>query len=423
MLIVPGAGAATIDVTDPADDFFASPGGTCALREAVQAANTDADFGPCVRSGTGTADTIVLDGGQVYTRSRSGFDDTNQNGDLDITGRTTIEVTGEGKAAIEGNFLDRVFEVHSGGTLRGSKLIVRHGLVPFSGTSPGGGGIRVHPDARLNLRSSTLVANESAGNGGCSCGGALRTDGRTRLNRVAVNDNDAGNLAGGIAFLGGDLVVRRSSIARNDSGSSAGGIHLGGFAKTDSAIFEATTVSANFAGGEGGGFSVSPSGGPTLRATNVTISGNEANGRGGGVFLFSGMLRLNAATITRNTADADENTIGDGGGVYGSTVRLRNSIVVRNVDLNAGTEDCAGFPEDFFHNLVGRDTGCTQSAPNITTRRPRLKPLDDYGGPTMTHALRRRSPAIGEANANTAPNRDQRGVKRDARPDIGSFER
>jgi hypothetical protein len=55
--------------------------------------------------------------------------------------------------------------------------------------------------------------------------------------------------------------------------------------------------------------------------------------------------------------------------------------------------------------------------------RPKIGALAKNGGPTQTIALKKHSPAIGNANRHTAPERDQRGKKRDRRPDIGAFER
>jgi hypothetical protein len=57
-----------------------------------------------------------------------------------------------------------------------------------------------------------------------------------------------------------------------------------------------------------------------------------------------------------------------------------------------------------------------------------LGPLQDNGGPTFTHALLRRSPAInaGDPNFTPPPSNDQRGPGfrrvRNGRIDIGSYE-
>lgn len=77
------ASAATIKVTTKKDEFGSGGTPKCALREAVQAANTNKRFGGC-RKGKGT-DTIVLGRG-VYKLSIPGTgENANADGDLDTT--------------------------------------------------------------------------------------------------------------------------------------------------------------------------------------------------------------------------------------------------------------------------------------------------------------------------------------------------
>ena len=80
------------------------------------------------------------------------------------------------------------------------------------------------------------------------------------------------------------------------------------------------------------------------------------------------------------------------------------------------------------NNIVGDATGCTfgtQSTDRVGSGAspvdPRLGPLADNGGPTMTHALLDGSPAIDAADQAAAPPVDQRGAPRN--PDIGAYER
>jgi CSLREA domain-containing protein len=420
VLLAPGAAsAATIEVTDTTDDYFASPGGTCSLREAIQAANDNADFGGCARPGSGVADTIVLEGDQTYTRSRAGIDDTNVDGDLDITGPTTIEVEGQGKATIDGNDIDRVIEVRPGARLTGSGLILTNGEVTFGQPQAGGGGIL--NGGRLVLRSTRVTGNEApSGPSGCPCGGAIYAlGGRVNLEKVLLTDNSAQQSGGGIAAFDGEVTVLSSTIARNQSQSGAG------LTATVPVTMRGSTVSGNDATGtsmNAGGGGVRASGGP-VTLTNSTVSGNEAYVNGGGIDSDDGAIRLHAVTVTANTADADGNGTGHGGGIVGET-GIRNSIVSRNSDLNPTdpAPDCFVSQDDPGHNLVGRGTGCAEGGSNIATNRPKLRPLADYGGPTETHALRPESRAVGKAGQ-TAPPRDQRGVRRDAHPDIGAFER
>jgi CSLREA domain-containing protein len=56
------ASAAVITVTTGLDEFDTTPNATCSLREAIQSANTDGDFGGCTGSGIYGNDTIVFYG-------------------------------------------------------------------------------------------------------------------------------------------------------------------------------------------------------------------------------------------------------------------------------------------------------------------------------------------------------------------------
>ena len=179
-------------------------------------------------------------------------------------------------------------------------------------------------------------------------------------------------------------------------------------------------TSPNFGGG---GIAIQSFDNASLKATNVTVARNTSAAEGGGVFSYAGAIRLNAATITGNTALTNAVAAG-GGGIAGSGVLTRNSIIAGNTDENrAATNDCFLTSGGVDHNLVGIGTGCFENAPNVKTSNPKLGPLANNGGPTKTIALLKGSPAIGHADRKTAPKRDQRGVKRDARPDIGAYER
>ena len=82
LLPPPVAHAAAINVTTTLDEYGAAGAG-CSLREAIQAANTDAAFGGCTAGNS--ADTINLPAG-TYTLTRAGVDeDSNATGDLDVT--------------------------------------------------------------------------------------------------------------------------------------------------------------------------------------------------------------------------------------------------------------------------------------------------------------------------------------------------
>jgi CSLREA domain-containing protein len=232
----------------------------------------------------------------------------------------------------------------------------------------------------------------------------------------------------GVALTASDLTIRNGS----DSGDGGGIDSKAGLTLTG------VTLSGNESESGGGGLNVD-SGTATL--ANVTISGNLADGSGGGLSVAGGTVILSNVTVANNTADNNADGTGDGGGisVTGGTATVSNTIVGDNTDQSTGADpkhnDCSGTLSSGGYNLVEDITGCTiggTTTGNITGVNPGLNPLADNGGPTQTHALKRKSPAVDAGNP-AAPGSggtacqatDQRGMPRPQGPrcDIGSFER
>src|SRR5262245_25512552 len=127
MLLPAAAGAATITV-DTTDDEYGD-GTDCSLREAVRAANTNANYDGCSATGYGS-DTISLGDG-TYTLSLTGEDDSNAVGDLDTLGSLVIDGTGSvGHTTISGDDATRIVDVRSGSTTL-QDLDLRDGLTPL----------------------------------------------------------------------------------------------------------------------------------------------------------------------------------------------------------------------------------------------------------------------------------------------------
>jgi hypothetical protein len=126
-------------------------------------------------------------------------------------------------------------------------------------------------------------------------------------------------------------------------------------------------------------------------------------------------------------------------------VNARNSIIAQNLHAVSAfpyyfLDDCKGglYSHDF--NLILNTNGCSITGAvshNQYEVAPELEPLNYYGGPTATHALKPTSPAVDAGNsvgcldAFSAPlATDQRGSPREAdgngdtvaRCDMGAFE-
>jgi hypothetical protein len=207
----------------------------------------------------------------------------------------------------------------------------------------------------------------------------------------------------------GNLTILNSTLTGNSvQGDFGGGVSSGGF-KTPWSVVTVinSTISGNSAQGGGG---ISNSYG-LLSIVNSTISGNSATDAGGGIFNYAGAVQITNSTISGNSA-------GSGGGVYNvpdqsgaATIETGNTIFNtgasgENIVNDGGTVTSDGY------NVCSDDGGGFLNGPGdqINTD-PLLGPLQDNGGPTLTHMPMPASPAIdaGDPNFLPPPSRDQRG--------------
>lgn len=106
---VPPAGA-TITVTSGLDNL--ADNGDCTLREAIQAANTDAAVDACP---AGNGDDLILLAPGSYGLSLEGrSEDANATGDLDILSSLVIRGGGSAATIIDANQVDRVLHILTG---------------------------------------------------------------------------------------------------------------------------------------------------------------------------------------------------------------------------------------------------------------------------------------------------------------------
>jgi CSLREA domain-containing protein len=448
LLATPAHGG-TITVDTLEDDGYLNPvgdpeptDGKCSLREAIAAANNDVEVDSCP-AGNG-ADTIVLDTG-MYILSENDpalEEDLNRRGDLDIgpidaglpipeeldtrTAAQPIEppdLTIEGNGStVDGTLLQHcnIFHIHGVSVLINSLTITGAGPVT---PPPRGGGFLVEGGS-LVLNNSTVrnnIADEGAGI--YNDGGHVEI-----LDGSVIGPGNDSNFDGGGIWTGQGpqtLIVQDSTIEGNDAGVSGGGIYNA----SDSVTIERSTIADNAAlDGDGGGIWTSGSG---LVVTNSTISDNAAedlpvengSGEGGGIYLAAGgRFELHFVTVANNTAEVEGGNIGIGNVAVG-TGALDNTIVAggkvgelaQNCSIDGGSDiESFGFNlSDLSQDADGAAaTSCRlDGASDITGQNPQLGDLQSNGGPTETHALRPRSPAIDSAGL-TCVATDQRGISR-----------
>jgi hypothetical protein len=300
-------------------------------------------------------------------------------GDLDLTANVTLIGAGASQTIIDGQAVDRVIHI------------------PLTTT-------------RVTL-SGLTIRNGNPGVG--IFGGGISNAGALTLTASLVRDNTGPGGGGGIT-TSGRLTLRQSSIQGNTAEASAGGIfNIGTLTVINSSVF------SNTGGGTGGIFN-DPVG--VLTLTNSTVSGNIGSGVANG-----GIMNLSNVTLTNNRANSG------GGGIahFAGVTSLKNTIVAENKGPDS-SPDCSGTLTSQGYNLIQSVAGCAiTTTNNLIGVSPRLGPLQDHGGLSLSQALLSGSPAINAGNptlpgsgGNACEGTDQRGVTRpqNGRCDIGAYE-
>ena len=421
--------------------------GAGSLRQAILNANANAG-----------ADTITF--ACVFTDATPDMI-TLTSGKLTITDDLTILGTGVSNLTISGNNASGVFEISGTGTdtsINGLKI---------ANASDAFGSILLNGNASLSLTNSTVSDNKG------SVGGIFNR-GSLSLTNTIVSDNIGLSLGGGI-FNTGNLSLTGSTV----SGNSSGGYYGGGIFNKGSLSLTGSTVSGNYLPsvldyerGGPGSYLVDSYGGGIFNTGNLSITGstvsNSSATYGGGIFnqgTFNlnnstvssnkafkegnaisniGTLTLTNSTITKNYIQSYRNFDGDGfSDVFGGegrsffndsdgTVIVGNTIIAGNFGLQG---DVFGNFTDLGSNLIGNSTGSTgfTTSTLIGTSAnpidPKLSPLQNNGGATLTHALLEDSPAINAGNNALIPvsiTTDQRGDRfhriSEGKVDIGALE-
>ncbi len=455
-LVAAGAAdARTFRVTKTGDP---APGactpGDCSLREAVLAANNN----------SAGRDAIVLPNRRRPYRLTiaNGVpvgEDGGLEGDLDVTNDPlSIVHRGRGRATIDQRSeLDRVIDAYATLTLKRIGITGGDSDVDGAGIAVDGGGIR--SDSPLRLVRSSVFRNDGQDGGGLY----LRDLGTLTMKRSALLRNHSDDDAGAVTIAGDPSsalnLIARSRVVANSAGSPGASTEHGGaidlstggsrltirqstFAENrtvveggaiysdnpDQITITGSTFSGNSSVDEGGALFLDES---TARIVNSTFSGNRTAAGGGAIFANLADVSLNGVTVVRNRANTDSAPFSEtGGGLANSSsaFSVRNSVIALNRLGPGGGNNCTGDPfssggGNLLSTLGPADVCAGFDAPKDKVRgNPKLGALAKNGGPTKTVSLKRGSAAIGNARS-SAPDRDQRGRKRDRNPDSGAFER
>ena len=353
-------------VVDSLLDVMAADG-LLTLREAIQAANTNAAVNEAPEGSEGLTDIIAFAG------SLSGGTITLDSVQLDITDDLEIRGLGADQLTIDAQRHTRIFGVGAGVSASLSGLTLTGGNANTGRSDnwrSGYGGAILGDDYSVIEVTDSAIDGHSAyyyGGGIYASTGSVVT-----IANSSVSDNSARDSGGGIygsditvidstiggnsgAFGGGltgsEIIVTDSVISDNSATHRGGGINGSAITVTDS------TISGNSAGGYddrgGGGIS-----GAVITVTGSVISGNSSYRAGGGICGASdGAIAVTDSTISGNSTDqsgggissegaitvvdsliADNSAIYDGGGIhglYGSAITVMSSMIRNNSAISA----------------------------------------------------------------------------------------
>lgn len=461
------AHAATYTVLNTNDSGLGS------LRAAIEAANGDAGA-DTITFGAGVTGTITLESRLEINTSMTitgpgaasltiDADDTyralylynSSNIDVTISGLTVTgaDSGGGNGAAVYAQNVDLVLdEMHIEDSSAGSGY---------------GGGVYIESDSSLQLLDSEVTGNDASYGGGVYIEGAT---GAVIIRDTLISGNTATSCGGGLYFDdGASLELTRVTVSENSS--ECGGGAVIGVTKTSTATITDSTFSGNDSGGaSGGGIAFEDVNGP-VTIIGSTFSGNTAGDGGGGLY-FDGILddvsivnttisgntaewgggiyvqnlytsgdtfTVAHSTITGNTATASAEGQPGGGGIYlyntyntyAGSIILDHTVVAGNTAPDA-TDDgndiayqAGGFEAEW--SMIGDLDGFTVDGTNMLPEGdPKLGPLADNGGLTMTHMPLAGSPLLNSGDPAFAapPATDQRGEARVgyARIDVGAVE-
>lgn len=225
----------------------------------------------------------------------------------------------------------------------------------------------VCPDGDLTITHATLAKGRTSGlsEGG---GAILNYDGRVSLDQCTLRDNEAFfSIGGAISNIEGRTGITRCTLSNNHASDHGSAIRN---------RFGSVGVFAS------------------------SISGNSTNSYGS-IFCVGGSVSVEYSTFKDNAGGA----LGNATAINGETP----SIGISNSIIDQSSRNCyADFPIG-AHDSIVTDSTCNESGETIIAD-PMLGPLQNNGGPTLTHALLPGSPALNQGTPYGQP--DQRGIHR-----------
>jgi parallel beta-helix repeat protein/predicted outer membrane repeat protein len=338
---------AVFNVNSLADVMSPAPG-VVTLRSAIQQANQ-----------TPGNNTINLTVAGTYKIALPGAgEDNNATGDFDIilnaasaTGSSlTIENTSHGKVVVDGNHLDRVFDINPNDVVAPAKYTVvlqgftiQNGVAqPGDGAAGSGGGIRDQGNVSLTLTNMTVINNlATADGGGVGMENGASTPWALTINNSTIANNRAGDAGGGVETDGsGKVVINPGTVISGNTSVNQGAgiwpdaIQVGNVFQSASLNVSGTFIGHNKALSAGGGGGIGNAGNGLVTILNSTLADNFAGATGGGF----GDENAQGSLVVLNSTFLDNTATGNGGGIAagGPVTSIANTEIDGNTSGGLG---------------------------------------------------------------------------------------
>ena len=284
--------------------------GKVSLRAAVQESNALA----------GT-DKITLGAGTFkLTRSGTG-EDLSTTGDLDITDELIIEGAGADVTFIDGNILDRVFQVHASGKLTLKNLTIKGGKTPTSG----GGSYGQYGGGILNFGMLNLIDCKLTGNTAVNGGGVMTTNtnlstSTTNVLRTTFSGNSVSDRGGAVMIWGGSLSLEDATITSNTAPLTGAGGGAGIYVFQDGIVDIRDSLISNNSANDGAGVFLGAGASSRITIQNTDFRNNSASRHGGAIFGGGAPTTIEGSLFSLNSAASQGGAVwlssyGSGGAV------------------------------------------------------------------------------------------------------------
>ncbi|MCB9461185.1 MAG: hypothetical protein H6670_16130 [Anaerolineaceae bacterium] len=387
----------TLDAVDanPGDGICADVSGNCTLRAAIMESNVF----PLTQ-------TIHVPAGTYLLTIPGTDEDAAATGDLDITDPLLLIGDGQGETIIDGNDLDRVFDISDFVAFDYLPYILLTNMTIQGGNAPYGGGVLINEGTISFLQLVTLRDNYAYGQHPCgqSAGAAIYSEGPLSYiydSLITQNRTPNSDITSSYGAVSGYLDLIRSSVVNNDTDWAIIADRNACTIYEDLGFFRESLIANN----SGGGFYLNRS----ISLKHTTISGNAA-----GITVDY----TEAVPLAYDPA-LEFVTIADNGS-YGLKINYPTRIQLGQSIISGHSQDCdvtgalsinPNYKIDYWrygYNLISDDSCPLTDSTSRSSVDPQLLPLSDNGGYTLTRTIGAASPAIG-AVPNCDRMEDQRG--------------